>query len=68
MWHHIQAHTISLYVTFGHTFRFRFTREVSTENRDIDTSKCQDNNPQNMLINKNERNLHNDILAHGKEA
>ena len=66
MWHHIQRHK---FVTRHVRVDFLVLLHVVTcvlTNRGIHTNKWHANSPLNTFVNKSERTLCNDILAHGK--
>ena len=67
VWHNIQGLNFATRHAREHFQGLLHAATWALKNRDIDTIKCHDNRRLNTLVNKNESNVHNDILADGKE-
>ena len=66
MWHHIQGHSLATSHVGVHFWVSLRVATWALTNRDIDTSKCLNNNHFKTIVNKNEPTLPDDILVHGK--
>ena len=66
VWHQIQGYKFATRQVRAHFLVFLLVARWSLTNRRIDTSKWHENSPLNTYVNKSERTLPNDILAHGR--